>query len=200
MDGVYSYSVLEREQQLALRVRPDREDHVLEVRTDRDEVGVLFRLCAVLYAHGCRIRHASIGKDGPGIRDEFRIAPGSALTEVKVQAILEDLRALLFEGLSVLAYLGGRTHLPVSHSGGGDVEITGASGDATIEVVTTDQPGLLLSLAQAFYLMDIDIEGAAVTPEPDGRVRNTFRIGGDDARFENAEFRRRLREELTGLL
>ena len=200
MNAVYSYSVVESDHRLGLRLRAEGDEYLLEVTTGTDEVGLLFRLCAVLFAHGCQIRQATIATAPSGVHDEFRIRSRAELTEVAVQNMLGDFRALLFGGLSVLGYLRGRTSLPEPACAGGEVDIAMSGGVAKIEVTTPDQPGLLLSLAQAFYVMEINIAEARITTGADGRAQNTFHIAGTDHRFQNSEFRRRLGEELTGLL
>ncbi|HMU84354.1 MAG TPA: hypothetical protein PKC35_13490, partial [Leptospiraceae bacterium] len=64
----------------------------------------------------------------------------------------------------------------------------------------SDQPGLLLSLSQAFFLMDIDILEAVIHTDRMGVVRNQFLINPSDSRFGNAEFRKRLVEEIATLV
>ncbi len=200
MQALYSYSMVEPANRLDLKLRQEGDDYHLEIRTGTDEVGVLFRLCAVLFANGCDIRYAGIGTEEGMVHDEFRIRSQESLTEGRVQSMMADLRKLLFEGVSVLDYLRGRSYLPEPVSAGGEVSITTSGGAPAIEVITRDQRGLLLTLSQAFYLMDINIAEARITTDDSGRVRNTFRVRGPDARFQNAEFRRRLGEELTGIL
>lgn len=202
MTALYSYSIVETDNLLELRVRKngDPDTYEMEVRTRMDEAGVLFRLCAVLFAHRCHIQYAGIGSQASEVHDEFVVRAEEELNEPRIRQMLADLRELLFGGLSVLEYLKRHHGLPVPRACGGEVSITIAGSLPTIEVMTQDQPGLLLTLAQAFYLMDISIAEAIITTEPSGAVRNTFRVLGTDARFVSPEFRRRLGEELTGIL
>lgn len=200
MDALYSYSVLDKAHQLEFRVRPLGDEYMLAVRTSADEVGVLFRLCAVLFVHGCSIREATIGTDAGGVRDDFRIRSQEPITEVGTQAMVADLRDLLFGGQSVLGYLKEQAEVRVREPRGGQVTVQAGVDYHEIRLATRDQVGLLLSLTQAFYLMDISIQKATVTTRDDGQVTNTFHIDAGDERFGNAEFRRRLSDELTSLL
>ncbi len=180
----------------------------MKVDAEMNEVGILFRLCAVLYSYHWNIQGARIYTPGPNaISDEFHIVTAgdqpTAMNEVSMRGLIDDLERLLFGGVSVLEYLTerearvpARDHNPGT---GGDVQLLNQDNQSVIEVTASDRPGLLLSLSQAFYLMDINIFEGEITTQADGAVWNRFVVDPGDKRFQSPEFRRRLREELKVL-
>ncbi|MCR9144460.1 MAG: hypothetical protein NXI24_19635 [bacterium] len=180
----------------------------MKVDAEMNEVGILFRLCAVLYSYHWNIQGARIYTPGPNaISDEFHIVTGedpTAMNEDSMRGLIDDLERLLFGGVSVLEYLTEHhARVPAkereSSEGGGDVVLLKQGQQSVIEVTAVDRPGLLLSLSQAFYLMDINISEGEITTQPDGAVWNRFAVDPADKRFQSPEFQRRLREELKVL-
>ena len=200
MGALYNYSVRETDSLLEVVVRESEGDYFLEITTGVNEVGLLFRLCAVLLAYDCDIASASIRTSGEEVQDVFRIHRAVPLEPEAIKGIVSDLRSLLFDGVSVLEYLTKKgLQLESAGSPGGDVVIEPGPRPAIL-ITTTDKPGLLTALSQAFYLMDIDILEAEIGTLPDGRVENRFYVDGNDDRFSQQAFCTRLSEELQTLL
>lgn len=176
----------------------------IHIKADIDEVGVLFRLCAVLFRYGWNIE---TGKLGSGkeytIDDEFSLSPlkkGATIDLAQMRQMLDDFETLLFGQLSVLEYLA--DCLPEKENQvntRGSVQVVQNAEFATIEVEGEDKSGLLLILAQAFFLMDINI-GRAEISTVENRIKNSFRIKGRDPRFDSKEFCARLKDELQNLV
>ncbi len=186
---------------LFVTIQKEDDDYKLGVETAVNEVGVLFRLCAVLYVYGCDIVHARLSSsENNVVRDEFRIRTEGTLGDDVIRRMIEDLEQLLFRGLSVLEYLTLKdASAPTVNNRDGSVEIGENDGHSVITVNTKDKQGLMLTLSQAFFLMDIDIFEASIETQRDGSVRNTFQVAPADKRFDNSEFRKRLGDELTAL-
>lgn len=80
----------------------------LKVDAAMNEVGILFRLCAVLYCYHWNIQNARINTPGPGaISDEFVIATGEGAATMNadsMRSLIDDLERLLL-ALSQAFYL-----------------------------------------------------------------------------------------------
>ena len=178
------------------------QDYRLVIESGKNEVGVLFRLCAVLYVNDCDIKTARIHTPRDSfIRDEFDFFSPNNLTEDDFGEMAKDLETLLFDGLSVLEYMGQKNAREVNFDGQGKGEVICRfeKNHPVIEITTADKKGLLLALTQAFYLMEIDVFEAEIITRSDGMVSNTFQINPADKRFQNEEFCRRLGDELHQL-
>ena len=120
-----------------------------------------------------------------------------------MKALVDDLERLLFGGVSVLEYLN-ENRTPAPRSSGnhpeGSITLKMTATGPEIQVRGRDKPGLLLALAQAFYLMDINVIEANITTDSKGKIANEFRIDAADERFRSKEFQRRLVEDLKFLL
>ncbi len=197
----------EKHHRLDITIQEEAPGLRMKIDAEMNEVGVLFRLCAVLYSYGWNIRSARIhSPDEKRISDEFHIIPGedpAVMDEESVRNLIDDLERLLFAGVSVLEFLTERQARVPRYSqeaAGGKVSLkTGPKKRTYIEVTGPDQRGLLLSLSQAFYLMDINIFEAEIETTKEGGIRNTFYVDPGDARFQSPEFQRRLCEELQML-
>jgi len=183
----------------------ERAGYRLKIESEKNEVGVLFRLCAVLYVHGFSILEGRIqSPKNIGIDDEFYLQLLSSqppLDEKKATAMMNDFERLLFRGVSVLEYLTENERLIPARAKTwkGTVDLT-FDEKPFLTVSGSDQPGLMLALSQAFFLMDLDILEAFIHTDRLGVVRNQFLINPSDRRFENAEFRKRLVEEIGTLV
>lgn len=174
----------------------------MRIESRKNETGVLFRICAVLFAHGFTVLSGKVTSTSEGIEDEFTMEriDGQPSSDQTLRQMVSDFERLLFQGVSVLEYLQeNHTRIPD--------RIRRAKGNVRLEqdppvlrITGSDQPGLLLTLSQAFFLMDLDIADAEIRTDSDGLVRNIFRVNPGDRRLLNAEFRRRLVEELTDLV
>ncbi|MCB1304657.1 MAG: hypothetical protein KDK37_10275 [Leptospiraceae bacterium] len=179
----------------------------IKIESDGNEVGVLFRLAAVLYCHNWNVIEARISTPERAlINDEFLIkenAPDQVLDSAGLKAMIDDLERLLFDGVSVLSYLtehAKEAPRPEIGYGEGQAFIRDLDEEIVIEVRGKDKNGLLLALSQAFYLMDISIMEASIFTDDKGQVHNLFLIDPADIRFRNREFRTRLTEELRYLI
>lgn len=206
--ALYSRSVDDQNHRLDVSLRDAPPGVRLKIEAALNEVGVLFRLCAVLYSFNWSIQEARIASpESNRISDDFWIIPGAgagASSELQFRSMIDDLEKLLFGGVSVLEYLTQRkaaiprTEFQAAH---GEVTLSAKRGGETvIEITGRDKRGLLLILTQAFYLMDIDILEADIHTDPDGRVRNRFVVDPRDERFYSTEFQNRLCEELRVLV
>lgn len=204
----------EKHQRLDITIQEEGPGSLrMKVDAEMNEVGILFRLCAVLYSYQWNIQSARIYTPGPdAISDEFHIVTGqdpaapTTMNETSMRGLIDDLEKLLFAGVSVLEYLTEHhARVPgkqVERDNPGescDVVLLNEGKQSVIEVTASDRPGLLLSLSQAFYLMDINIFEGEITTGPGGSVWNRFVVDPGDKRFQSKEFRRRLREELKVL-
>ena len=203
---IYSRTLSEKRHRLEIRVQEDSGALRLGVEADMNEVRIPYRLCAVFYLYGLNILQARIrSPEGQGIQDEFLVQlPEGSLPVPAIRSMIDDLESMLFGGLSVLEYLS-RHQAAVPRTLPGDREgavfIEEVEGQLALVVSGRDRPGLLLALAQAFYLMDIDIVQAEIQTETaGGAVRNQFVVDPEDNRFESQEFQRRLLEELRSLV
>lgn len=189
-------------QSLSVQIAGWGDGHRVTIDSDVNEVGVLFRLAAVLYARGWNVMSARI--DSPGasrIRDEFWILPAGPDGTGRIEEIPGDLERLLFQGVSVLAYLTELKSAPPAESMQQGCVYAAPSDDGPVIVMSgRDQRGVLLKVTQAFFLMDINIVRAQIDTLPNGEVRNTFFVDPLDRRFGAHDFRVQLAQELSGLL
>ncbi len=176
--------------------------HTLRIESQKNETGVLFRICAVLFAHGFTVLSGKVATGPNGIEDEFTMEriDGDPGSDQILRQMVIDFERLLFHGVSVLEYLQEhQKRIPDRmRRARGTVRLD--QDPPVLRIAGSDQPGLLLTLSQAFFLMDLDIEDADIRTDSDGLVRNVFRVNPADTRLKNAEFRRRLVEELSDLV
>lgn len=205
--AVYSRSIDEPQHRLDISIREMGGGLRIRIEAGLNEVGVLFRVCSVLYAYEWAIVAAHINSPAADrISDEFEIMPrpgAPPVGEPELRAMVDDLESLLFGGLSVLDYLSARKASPPPPppaSAQAEIRVLHEGEQISIEIKGRDRNGLLLGLAQAFYLMDIDVREADIHTDPDGRIRNRFLVYPSDRRFASEEFCARLSEELRQLL
>jgi len=203
-------SILEKKRSMeALPASPVRlfftsegRQHTLRIESQKNETGVLFRICAVLFAHGFTVLSGKVASGPNGIEDEFTMEriDGDPGSDQVLRQMVIDFERLLFHGVSVLEYLQeNQKRIPDRvRRTKGTVRLD--QDPPVLRITGSDQPGLLLTLSQAFFLMDLDIEDADIRTDSDGLVRNVFHVNAADTRLKNAEFRRRLVEELTDLV
>jgi len=179
------------------------EGNRITIESEINEVGVLFRLAAVFFGRGWSILKARIhSPDMNRIQDEFFIRHRSKeKKQADLKLIVSDLENLLFGGVSVLEYLMNlKVSPPPSPVGGGHVEVSFHDAVPVIQMNGQDQPGLLLKISQAFFLMDINVVQGNIETNSFGGIHNSFQADPLDRRFYIPEFCRRLEEELIVLL
>lgn len=84
------------------------ESYALKVNISRNEIGIIYRVTAVLYVHGWNIEEAIAETSVDGyIQDIFivRRIDGEAMTDEHLNAIHLDLKELFYGGVSVMNYL-----------------------------------------------------------------------------------------------
>ncbi|MCE9597086.1 MAG: hypothetical protein K8S54_03885 [Spirochaetia bacterium] len=200
-----SIHTLRGQEPVRLSFYAERTGFRLKIESEKNEVGVLFRLCAVLFVHGFSIVEGRIqSPKNYAIEDEFflqLVDSRSNLDEERATEMMNDFERLLFRGVSVLEYLTeNERKIPArERKWKGNVDLTFDEKPMLI-VSGSDQPGLMLALSQAFFLMDLDILEAFIHTDRLGVVRNQFLVNPSDRRFANAEFRKRLVEEIATLV
>lgn len=187
---------------LALALDKVGENYSLSLESPVNEVGLLFRVGAVLYTRGWDIVSGSITSPGrTAAVDTFVLHRAKAPHPAELRELSIELESLLFKGVSVLEYLTAKNAPPPAGRDPGAQISTGSErGMPYLEIVTKDRRGLFLSVTQAFFLMDVNIMEATIQTDSFGRARDRFLVDSLDARFSNEEFLRRLREELQQIL
>ncbi|MCB1172083.1 MAG: ACT domain-containing protein [Leptospiraceae bacterium] len=197
-------------QRLEISLSAADEGYRLQIESKINEIGLLFRLCAVLFRHNWYILQARIfSPDEHSICDEFLIRPQDekhVIDNALMRLMATDLESLLFDNVSVLEYLNenhreDKALLRESNrSHHQEVSIDTSDNRVVIEIRSQDRSGLLLEISQAFYLMNINILEAKIQTKSDGHIHNIFYVDPADQRFAHQEFQRRLTEELGLML
>lgn len=172
--------MLKKKIQLELICTPKGENYSLCLRFSENELGVIYRVTAVLFAYGWDILEANFGVDSEGrIEDIFLIRSfkGEEMGETQLGRIRSDLDSLFFQDVLVVDYLEKFPALILTHPSNKPPRIkifNPSTTDSTIlDIQTTDRPGLLFEISQLLYLLDIDI--ISVTAKTDGgMIRDSF--------------------------
>ncbi|EQA36723.1 ACT domain protein [Leptospira inadai serovar Lyme str. 10] len=158
------------------------ESYALKVNISRNEIGIIYRVTAVLYVHGWNIEEAIAETSVDGyIQDIFivRRIDGEAMTDEHLNAIHLDLKELFYGGVSVMNYLAKHPEkiegLRVKLEQIPEIFLFNSEiSDSTVmDLRMEDRPGILFEISQILFLFGIDILSfKAVTDS--GQVRDTF--------------------------
>lgn len=194
---------------LHLSCIPRGEAYALKVNISKNEIGIIYRVTAVLYVHGWNIEEAIAETSMDGyIQDIFIVKriDGSPMTDEHLNAIHADLHELFYGGMSVMNYLA--NHPEKMESLRAKVEIppeiflfnSEISDSTVMDLRMEDRPGILFEISQILFLFGVDILSfKAVTDS--GQVRDTFlvRLENGSKLDENLHFNR-LKEALNAVL
>ncbi|PJZ25101.1 hypothetical protein CH352_11075 [Leptospira hartskeerlii] len=194
---------------LHLSCIPRGESYALKVNISKNEIGIIYRVTAVLYVHGWNIEEAIAETSMDGyIQDIFIVKriDGAPMTDEHLNAIHADLHELFYGGMSVMNYLA--NHPEKMESLRAKVEtapeiflFNSEISDSTVmDLRMEDRPGILFEISQILFLFGVDILSfKAVTDS--GQVRDTFllRLENGSKLNENLHFNR-LKEALNAVL
>lgn len=167
---------------------PRKDTTLLKVTVSGDEMGIIYRVTAVLYAHGWDILEAMAETSQEGyVQDVFvvRSQNGDDMTESKLRAIREDLNSIFFRSLSVFDYMEDKEFNTLSKNRMPDptavVKLYNpVSSDFTVmDIRMKDRPGILFQITQVLHFFGIDIVTfSALTDQ--GQIRDSFLIRNQD--------------------
>ncbi|TGK00694.1 hypothetical protein EHO59_12170 [Leptospira semungkisensis] len=194
---------------LHLSCIPRGEAYALKVNISKNEIGIIYRVTAVLYVHGWNIEEAIAETSTDGyIQDIFIVKriDGSPMTDEHLNAIHADLKELFYGGMSVMNYLA--LHPEKMETLRAKLETSpeiflfnSEISDSTVmDLRMEDRPGILFEISQILFLFGVDILSfKAVTDS--GQVRDTFllRLENGSKLDENLHFFR-LKEALSAVL
>jgi [protein-PII] uridylyltransferase len=160
-------------------------DYLLKLTLPENRKGIIYRVTAVLFAHGWDILEANFEiLSGGMVKDIFLIRSfrNSCMDSFHLSKIENDLHKLFEKDLAVIDYLEYFPDLPLLKPSERPPSIqifNPASIDSTVlDIRTTDRPGLLFEISQLLYLFDIDIVSVTAKSE-DGLVRDSFLLRQD---------------------
>ncbi|PJZ70082.1 hypothetical protein CH373_09820 [Leptospira perolatii] len=161
---------------------PRGNSYALKVNISKNEVGIIYRVTAVLYVRGWNIEEAIAETSQDGyIQDIFivRRVDGSDMTDADLENIYSDLKELFYGGLSVMNYL---SRYPEKTEGlrsrtGETPEIflfnSDISDSTVMDLRMKDRLGIIFEISQIFFLFGVDILSFKAVTES-GQVRDTF--------------------------
>lgn len=194
---------------LHLSCIPRGEAYALKVNISKNEIGIIYRVTAVLYVHGWNIEEAIAETSMDGyIQDIFIVKriDGSPMTDEHLNAIHADLHELFYGGMSVMNYLASDPEkmesLRAKVENAPEIFLFNSEiSDSTVmDLRMEDRPGILFEISQILFLFGVDILSfKAVTDS--GQVRDTFllRLENGSKLDENLHFNR-LKEALNAVL
>ena len=159
--------------------------YLLKLTLPENRKGIIYRVTAVLFAHGWDILEANFEiLSGGTVKDIFLIRSfrNSIMDKLNLSIIESDLHKLFEKDLAVIDYLESFPDLPLLRPSERPPSIqifNPSSIDSTVlDIRTTDRPGLLFEISQLLYLFDIDIVSVTAKSE-DGKVRDSFLLRQD---------------------
>ncbi|PJZ76184.1 hypothetical protein [Leptospira neocaledonica] len=194
---------------LHLSCIPRGEAYALKVNISKNEIGIIYRVTAVLYVHGWNIEEAIAETSMDGyIQDIFIVKriDGSPMTDEHLNAIHADLHELFYGGMSVMNYLANHPEkmesLRIKVETAPEIFLFNSEiSDSTVmDLRMEDRTGILFEISQILFLFGVDILSfKAVTDS--GQVRDTFllRLENGSKLDENLHFNR-LKEALNAVL
>ncbi|EMJ50435.1 hypothetical protein [Leptospira santarosai] len=161
---------------------PRDGSYALKVNISNNEIGIIYRVTATLFARGWTIEEAVAETSQDGyISDIFivRNVESLPMTEDALHLIQTDLREMFFQGVSVLNYLErfpdkveyikNKNRYPV------DLSLFNSQGsDCTVmDLKMKDRPGIIFEVSQLLFLYGIDILSFKAITNSDS-IRDTF--------------------------
>jgi [protein-PII] uridylyltransferase len=178
--------------------------YLLKVTVSENEIGIIYRVTAVLFAHGWNILEANVETVGDGlVKDVFLIdnIHSVKMTQEALNEIHSDLELLFYKRVSVLNYLNKVPHCPSDSNHEAMIYIFNPQYvDSTVlDIHTLDRPGLLFQISQVLYLFGIDILSVTAKSE-DGQIRDSFLIRMQDGGRLDEETSQKVRKSLLSVL
>lgn len=179
--------------------------YIVKLSLQQNRKGIIYKVTAVLFAHGYDILEANIETVEGQVRDIFAIRNiyGKTLTSTEFDQIKKEIYELVFGDMLVIDYLN-QFELPQAKPSSHVPSIyiyNPEGGDSTVlDIHTKDRPGLLFEISQLLYLMDIDILSVTATTERNGMARDTFLIRIHETERLDNETQEKLKEGLLSFL
>lgn len=181
------------------------DNYLLKLIIPENSKGIIYRVTAVLFAHGWDILEANFEIIPNGkIHDLFYIRNlhGLVMNDDSLKQIKRDLKELFEGGVAVSEYLE-RFELPpipppISQP---TIQVFNPekSDSTVLDIRTQDRPGLLFEISQLLFLLDIDI--LSVTAQSDGGlIRDTFLLRQDSSRRLDTQTMDRIKNGLAAFL
>ena len=155
--------------------------YILKLSNSQNEIGIICRATAILFAHGWNIIEATAETSEHGIVDDIFVVQSlnnEKMTVVRLSEIRTDLEQMLYNGLSIMEYLGSKlktlSHREIAYEKNSVHLYNPESIDLTVmDVRALDRPGLLFEISEILFLSGIDIISFTAKTER-GEVRDTF--------------------------
>ncbi|MCB1141054.1 MAG: hypothetical protein H7A24_02345 [Leptospiraceae bacterium] len=189
-----------------LEADPKKDDYLLTLTLKKNMRGIIYKITAILFAHGWDIIEANFETDEDGnVKDLFHVRSfkNEVLDEPSLEEIRKDVEDLFFRDLLVIDYLDRFPDLtlvsptkisPVIRLFNPD------SVDSTVlDIRTIDRPGLLFEISQLLYLLDIDILSVTAKTE-EKMVRDTFLLRREMTERLDENMMKKLNEGLEKIL
>ncbi|ALO25325.1 MULTISPECIES: hypothetical protein [Leptospira] len=169
---------------------PRDGSYALKVNVSNNEIGIIYRVTATLFARGWTIEEAVAETSQDGyISDIFIIksVENFPMTEEALHVIQTDLREMFFQGVSVLNYLerfpNKMEYLQDKEKHPVELSLFNSQGsDCTVmDLKMKDRPGIIFEVSQLLFLYGIDILSFKAMTNSDS-VRDTFLL-----RLENGD-------------
>lgn len=179
--------------------------YILKLTFGENRKGIIYRVTAVLFAHGYEILEANLEIVDGIIRDVFVVQgiSGKLMNSEEFLQIKQEMYELLLGDVLVIDYLNKFSLPPRTPSIPKPpmIYIYNPEGsDCTVlDIHTQDRPGLLFDISQLLYIMDIDIVSVIATTEK-GMARDTFLIRIHDTEKLDENTQEKLKEGLINLL
>jgi [protein-PII] uridylyltransferase len=167
---------------LHLSCVPRRDTTLLKITVSGNEMGIIYRVTGVLFAHGWDILEAMAETSEEGyVQDIFvvRSQSGEQMTELTLKKIRKDLNSLFFESVSVIDYMESHGFSQLSGNQIPDptavVKIYNpiSSDFSVMDIRMKDRPGVLFQITRILYFFGVDIISFTASSE-EGRIRDSF--------------------------
>jgi [protein-PII] uridylyltransferase len=164
-----------------------KDDYLLSINFSKNQLGIIYKITAILFAYGWDIIEANFETDSDGkVQDKFLVRSfrGEIMDEDFLEKIKKDIHDLFYTELMVIDYLERFPNLTLTKPTTIPpiIYIFNPPGiDSTVlDIRTLDRPGLLFEISQLLYLLDIDILSVTASTE-DSMVRDSFLLRKDSS-------------------